>query len=151
MRYGLITTAVGLVGATIAALTHRPCRTKEAVRNLVCGGAVSLIIPADRNPTREQVLTFIAISYFFVNAINLGVYLYTPELYPTRMRAIGVGGDRLAATGVDDWPTAVGFMMATGLQSVFLACGGARRDNRGHYPVLFAIETKQRVLEEVSP
>jgi len=43
------------------------------------------------NPTPEQVLTYISIANFFVNAINLGVYLYTPELYPTRVRALAVG------------------------------------------------------------
>jgi len=43
------------------------------------------------------VLLLITISYFFVNAINLGVYLYTPELYPTRARALGVGARRRAA------------------------------------------------------
>ena len=96
-------------------------------------------------------LTFISIAYFFVNAINLGVYLYTPELYPTRMRAMGVGVAtawlRLASI---IGPTVVGFMVATGLQSVFLAFG-VLAVVTAIVTALFAIETKQRILEDVSP
>jgi MFS transporter, putative metabolite:H+ symporter len=116
------------------------------------GGAISLIVLSQiANPTPEQVLTFISISYFFVNAINLGVYLYTPELYPTRVRALGVGTAtawlRLASMV---GPTTVGFMIATGLQSVFLAFG-VLAVVTAIVTALFAIETKQRILEDVSP
>jgi MFS transporter, putative metabolite:H+ symporter len=97
------------------------------------------------------VLIFISIAYFFVNAINLGVYLYTPELYPTRVRALGVGTAtawlRLASMV---GPTTVGFMIATGLQSVFLAFG-VLAVATAIVTALFAIETKQRILEDVSP
>jgi putative MFS transporter len=86
-----------------------------------------------------------------VSTINIGVYLYTPELYPTRVRALGVG----AATA---WlrfasmigPTVVGMMLAGGLPSVFVtfaAVAAIAAVTTG----LFAIETKGRVLEEASP
>jgi putative MFS transporter len=152
LRYGLITTALGLIGATIAALIIDHVGRKTLFATCFAGAAVSLIILSQiASPSAEQVLIFIAISYFFVNAINLGVYLYTPELYPTRMRAFGVG----TATA---WlrfasmvgPTVVGFMIATGLQSVFLAFG-ALAVVTAIVTALFAIETKQRILEEVSP
>ena len=63
---------------------------------------------------------YVATAYFFISTINIGAYLYTPELYPTRSRALGVG----TATA---WlrfasmigPTAVGYMIAGGLPSVF--------------------------------
>src|SRR4029079_3659030 len=72
-------------------------------------------------PTAEQVLACMTVAYFFISTINIGVYLYTPELYPTRVRALGVG----AATA---WlrfasmigPTVVGMMLAGGLPSVFV-------------------------------
>lgn len=152
LRYGLITTALGLVGAAIAALIIDHVGRKRLFAICFAGAAVSLVILSQiASPTAEQVLTFIAIAYFFVNAINLGVYLYTPELYPTRMRAIGVGVAtawlRLASI---IGPTVVGFMVATGLQSVFLACG-VLAGVTAIITILMAIETKQRVLEEVSP
>jgi putative MFS transporter len=152
LRYGLITTAVGLVGAAIAAFIIDHVGRKALFATCFAGGALALIILSQiANPTAEQVLIFIAISYFFVNAINLGVYLYTPELYPTRMRALGVGVAtawlRLASI---IGPTVVGFMVATGLQSVFLACG-VLAALTAVITIAFAIETKQRILEEVSP
>ena len=152
LRYGLITTAIGLIGATIAALIIDHVGRKTLFATCFAGGAISLIVLSQiANPTPEQVLTFISIAYFFVNAINLGVYLYTPELYPTRVRALGVGTAtawlRLASMV---GPTTVGFMIATGLQSVFLAFG-LLAVVTAIVTALFAIETKQRILEDVSP
>jgi putative MFS transporter len=152
LRYGLITTAIGLIGATIAALIIDHIGRKTLFATCFAGGAIALIVLSQiANPTPEQVLTFISIAYFFVNAINLGVYLYTPELYPTRVRALGVGTAtawlRLASMV---GPTTVGFMIATGLQSVFLAFG-VLAVVTAVVTALFAIETKKRILEDVSP
>src|SRR5262249_51236012 len=103
------------------------------------------------NPTAEQVLLYMTAAYFFVSTINIGVYLYTPELYPTRARALGVG----TATA---WlrfasmigPTAVGYMIGGGLQSVFLPFAIVAAI-AAVVTACFAVETKGRVLEEVSP
>ena len=91
----------------------------------------------------------VAAAYFFISTINIGAYLYTPELYPTRSRALGVG----TATA---WlrfasmigPTAVGFMIGGGLQSVFWMFASAAVI-AAVITGAFAIETKGRVLEEV--
>src|SRR5262245_25429665 len=152
LRYGLITTAIGLIGAAIAALIIDHVGRKMLFATCFAGGAIALIVLSQiANPTPEQVLTFISVAYFFVNAINLGVYLYTPELYPTRVRALGVGTAtawlRLASMV---GPTTVGFMIATGLQSVFLAFGILAVVTAA-VTALFAIETKRRILEDVSP
>jgi len=152
LRYGLITTAFGLIGAAIAAFIIDRVGRKLLFAACFAGAAAALIILSQiANPSAEQVLAFITISYFFVSAINLGVYLYTPELYPTRVRALGVGTAtawlRLASM---IGPAAVGFMVGRGLDSVFLAFGGVTLVT-AIVTAVFAIETKQRVLEEVSP
>jgi putative MFS transporter len=114
--------------------------------------AVSLaLLSLTAQPTAEQVLTHMTIAYFFVSTINIGVYLYTPELYPTRVRALGVG----TATA---WlrfasmlgPTGVGYMIAGGISSVFLWFGVVAAI-AAIITAAFAVETKGRVLEEVSP
>ena len=102
-------------------------------------------------PSAEQVLTFMTIAYFFISTINIGVYLYTPELYPTRVRALAVG----VATA---WlrfasiigPTVVGMMLAGGLPSVF-ATFATVAAVAAVITGLYAVETKGRVLEEASP
>ena len=99
----------------------------------------------------ERVLAYETLAYFFVSTINLGVYLYTPELYPTRVRSLAVGTAsawlRLASI---IGPTVVGAMVGSGLQSVFLAFGIVAL-LAAVVTGLFAVETNGRVLEEVSP
>ena len=83
--------------------------------------------------------------------VSIGAYLYTPELYPTRARAMGVGIAtawlRLASM---IGPTVVGLMIGGGLENVFLAFGVIAA-LAAAITALFAVETKNRVLEEVSP
>jgi MFS transporter, putative metabolite:H+ symporter len=152
LRYGLITTALGLVGAAIAAFIVDQVGRRALFTICFLGGAVALITLAMiSDPTAGQVLTYISISNFFLSAINLGVYLYTPELYPTRMRAIGVGVAtawlRLASI---IGPAAIGFIVMSGLQSIFLICGALAAVTAA-ITAVFAVETRRRILEEVSP
>jgi putative MFS transporter len=152
LRYGLITQAVGLLGTLFCALTIDYVGRRVWFAIAFACAAVSLgVLGTTENPSAEQVLTFMSIAYLFISTINIGVYLYTPELYPTRVRALGVG----TATA---WlrfasiigPTGVGYALAGGLQSVFLSFAIVAVIAAA-ITALFAIETKGRVLEEVSP
>jgi MFS transporter, putative metabolite:H+ symporter len=152
LKYGLITQAVGLLGTLICALViDRVGRRLWFALSFAAAALALAALAIYPTPTAEQVLTSMTIAYFFISSVNIGVYLYTPELYPTRVRAIAVG----TATA---WlrfasiigPTVVGTMMASGLPAVFLtfaAVAGVAAAITG----LFAIETKGRVLEEASP
>ena len=97
------------------------------------------------------VATLTSAAFLCIGTTNLGLYLYTPEIYPTRMRALGVSWAsfwlRMAATV---GPLIVGFTLPRyGIGGVFLAfsifaiigCAAAT----------YMIETRRRVLEEVSP
>jgi putative MFS transporter len=152
LRYGLITQAVGLIGTLICALAIDYVGRRLWFALSFAAAALALaalaMYPA---PTAEQVLTSMSIAYFFVSSINIGVYLYTPELYPTRVRALGVG----SATA---WlrfasmigPTVVGMMIASGLPAVFVTFAGVAA-LAAVVTGAFAVETKGRVLEEASP
>jgi putative MFS transporter len=152
LRYGLITQAVGLIGTLICALAIDHVGRRPWFALSFVGAAAALATLASTpTPTAEQVLTYMTIAYFFVSSINIGVYLYTPELYPTRVRALGVGTAtawlRLASI---IGPTVVGMMIGSGLGAVFVtfaAVAGIAAVITG----LFAVETKGRVLEEASP
>ena len=152
LSYGLITQAVGFLGALTCALAIDYVGRRVWFAVAFAGGCASIaalaMIP---DPSVVQVVTYMTIAYFFITTINLGVYLYTPELYPTRVRALGVG----TATA---WlrfasmigPNIVGAMIAGGLQPVFLTFA-AMAGFAAIVTAAFAVETKGRVLEEVSP
>ncbi len=152
LQYGLITQAVGLGGALICALTidrigRRPWFTLAFAANAIALGALYFL--GANSP--QRVLVLVSCGYFFVSVLSIGVYVYTPELYPTRARAVAVGTAtawlRLASIL---GPAIVGFIVGSGLGAVFLvfaAVGVAGAIITG----LFAVETKRRVLEEISP
>ena len=125
LQYGLITQIVGLLGTLTCALTIDYFGRRPWFSLAFAGAAVALctlwFVGAG---TPQSVLVFVSIAFFFSSVLSIGVYLYTPELYPTRSRAIGVGTAtawlRLASM---IGPSVVGLMIGGGLGNVFLAFG----------------------------
>ena len=97
------------------------------------------------------VMILATLGYGLIGSINAILYLYTPEIYPTRMRAIGTGVAtswlRIAsAVG----PALVGFMVDTkGIHSVFLMFAGI--SVVGAFAAIGMVETSDRRLEEIAP
>jgi MFS transporter, putative metabolite:H+ symporter len=160
LRYGLFTQIAGLIGTAICAFSIDHVGRRPWFAVSFVGAAIALFaLKLYPTPTAEQVLICVTISYFFLSTINIGVYLYTPELYPTRVRALGVG----TATA---WlrfasmigPAIVGMIIgarltpaqAPDVPTVFLAFGAVAAV-AAVITGLFAVETKGRVLEEASP
>lgn len=96
------------------------------------------------------VIVFSTLSYGLIGSIAAVVYLYTPEIYPTRMRAIGTGVAtswlRIAsAVG----PTLIGFMLGRGgVDSVFLMFAGVAVV--GLLAATRMIETRNLRLEQIA-
>ena len=99
-----------------------------------------------------KVLVFATAAYAILQTVTYSLYLYTAELYPTRLRAIGSGfGSAWLRLGSSVGPIIVGTVVANaGIANVFVvfsviaAIGGVVCAG-------FAIEAKGRVLEELSP
>lgn len=152
LQYGLITQVVGLLGTLTCALTIDYFGRRPWFAIAFVGAAAALLalgfLGAD---TPVRVLALVSTAFFFSSVVSIGAYLYTPELYPTRARAMGVGVAtawlRLASM---IGPTVVGMMIGGGLENVFLAFGVIAA-LAAVVTALFAVETKNRVLEEVSP
>ncbi|MFD4022176.1 MFS transporter [Streptomyces sp. NPDC058576] len=152
LKYGLISNCVGFFGAALCALTIDMLGRKTWFAIALGGSALCLVLLALSGvDTPSDVLVFGSGAYFFAAAAAIGVYLYTPELYPTRIRAIGVGTAtawlRLASMA---GPLLIGGLIAHGLPAIFVVfavVAGAV----AIVTVLFGVETKERVLEEVSP
>jgi MFS transporter, putative metabolite:H+ symporter len=114
------------------------------------GGMLALLgIMGAQNVMSVMILS--TLGYGIIGSINAVLYLYTPEIYPTRMRALGTGLAtswlRIAsAVG----PALVGFMVAAkGIHSVFLMFAGM--SVLGALAASCMVETSDRRLEEIAP
>jgi putative MFS transporter len=120
------------------------------VASLLTGGAALLILGLSGARSILSVMVLATLSYGIIGSVNAVLYLYTPEIYPTRMRAIGTGMAtswlRLAsAVG----PFVVGMMVGTsGTSSVFLMF--AITATVGALAATRMIETRARRLEEIA-
>jgi putative MFS transporter len=153
LNFGLITQIVGVGGsATLALLVDRVGRKPLLTIGFMVNGVALLALFFTGVTTATNLLTFVSIGSFFISAVAIGINLYTPELYPTRIRALGnsIGGawQRVAA-GIG--PNVVAALMgAYGLRSVFVYFG-ALAILGGFITYAFATETKGKTLEELSP
>ena len=97
------------------------------------------------------VIVLVTLSYGIVGSVNAVLYLYTPEIYPTRMRAIGTGSATcwlcLASAAA---PLLVGYFVADrGTGAVFLMF--AALGIVGAVAATFMLETRNRRLEDIAP
>jgi MFS transporter, putative metabolite:H+ symporter len=126
-------------------------RRNWTVAAFVLGGAVLAFLGITGAQRVLSVMILATLGYGLIGSINAVLYLYTPEIYPTRMRAIGTGLAtswlRIAsAVG----PALVGFMVdAKGIHSVFLMFAGI--SVVGAFAATCMVETSDRRLEEIAP
>ncbi|WP_030256307.1 MFS transporter [Streptomyces violens] len=154
LMYSTVTSVAGFFGCLLVALTVDLIGRRK-VFAFFLGGAAALLIVLGvlgaRTPVQVLVWTSLAAVCFFGS--NICLYLYTPELYPTRMRALGCSvGGALNRLGVILGPVLVGAIYAGGGQvsAVFVTLGGVALVG-ALAATFFAEETTNRPLEEVSP
>jgi putative MFS transporter len=118
------------------------------------GTAVSLfaIYALGSGITVTSMLIWATVASFFFPQLQLGMTLYPSELYPTRMRALGAG---IAGTwtrlGLVVGPPVIGYVLQNdGLSADFLMLGAAAVLG-ALVMIVFGVETRKRLLEEVSP
>jgi putative MFS transporter len=154
LNYTLVSTLAGLV-VTIACayLIDRTGRKPWFTLAFLLGSIPLFVLWRRAGAVSAlDVLVLASISYALINTLALGLYLYTPEIYPTRVRALGCGTAtawlRLASIV---GPFMVGMILpAAGLGGVFLMFAIAAVVG-GVTCLLLALETTGKVLEELSP
>lgn len=157
LQYSFVSYFVGLFGALSGALLidrfgRRTCYTVSFV-----GAAAPLLLLAwiaqggSAPPSVETVVTLTSIGLFFISILLASLYVYLPEIYPTRMRALGSGiASSWLRIGSIVGPVIVGAILGqAGFRGVFLFFGivgivGAL------VVILFAIETNGKILEEIA-
>ena len=125
-------------------------RRTWAIVSFLVGAALLIALAAGGAGSLWSVILLATLAYGVVGSVNAVLYLYTPEIYPTRMRAIGTGLAtswlRIAsAVG----PTVVGYMVgAQGINAVFLMFGIVAVI--GAVAATQMIETVGRKLEDIA-
>lgn len=153
LRFGLATNVAGLVGDLLAALSIDHTGRRAWFGLASAAGSVPLVALWVLGAGDARLVVICAsLSYVFIGSNSLVCYLYTPEIYPTRLRALGSSiATAWLRAGSAIGPVVVGFMLTRyELGMVFLMFALVSVMG-GLTAVLFAVETRERVLEEVSP
>ncbi len=153
LAYGWITSSVGVVASIICALMiDKVGRKPWYAWAFILATVPLLALTALGATTAIEVLILATAAYAILQTIAFSLYLYSAELYPTRLRAIGTGfGSAWLRAGSSIGPILVGWIVGDlGIRYVFTAFAAVALMG-GLVTLLFAIETKGKVLEELSP
>lgn len=152
LHYALITNACGVAAVflcifTVDVIGRRPIFILSFVG---CAASFAWLYAMG---IRDLAMFVVVVSaaYFFATLSAVCAYLYTPECYPTRARAQGMGMATAwcrAASMIG--PAFVGMVVKTDLNNVFLVFG-AVAFVVGAIVVALAPETAGKRLEEISP
>jgi putative MFS transporter len=154
LRYGLIINLIGLAGPLVCMLLIDTLGRRGSFVIAFLGGGLCMLglwyIGAGRTPT--EVLILGAIAYFFLAFLLTGVYVYIPETYPTRMRALGTGtASSFLRIASIVGPTIVGFTLSNSNVGIVFLMFGLVSLFGAVVVALFTVETRGKILEVVSP
>lgn len=129
----------------------RTGRRNWTIASFLVSAALLAILGFGAAESATRVMLLGTLSYGVIGSANAVLYLYTPEIYPTRMRAIGTGLSTSwlrisSAIG----PAIVGVIVgAHGVGPVFWMFSGVAI--AGAIAALGMIETRNRRLEDIAP
>ncbi|MET8571690.1 MFS transporter [Streptomyces sp. NPDC004783] len=153
LLYSTVTSCAGLAGCLVVALTVDRVGRRNTVIWCMAAAALSLLLLGLlAGDSATGVLAWTSLASVFLFGSNICLYLYTPELFPTRIRALGssVGG-AMNRLGVILGPIVVGALYAGGaIGTVFVALAAVALAG-SLTAAAWAEETSGRPLEEVAP
>jgi len=151
LRYGVISSIGGFAGCVAVALCiERVGRRLWYILAFLVAGFACAALWYITTPSAFAVLVLTTVTAFCVNSIAMLVFLHTPEIYPTRIRA-------LATSMASIWlrvasivaPVFIGFTLArSSLAMIFLAFGITAWIAAG--AATLVIETTGRSLEDIA-
>ncbi len=153
LTYGLIISGFGLLGAFLTIYLIEAIGRRPVLIVSLTGCCIPLLSFVFLPPlTAFATLCLVTVAFFFLTFSLLSLATYTAEIYPTQLRALGGGvasawqrGASMVGTTVVGW-----ILPLWGINAVYVMFGlfalmGAV------VAVFFAIETRARVLESLSP
>ncbi|MDX3895460.1 MFS transporter [Pusillimonas sp.] len=153
LQYGMISNIVGFMATFIGILLIDYIGRRKTFMMGFFGSALPMLYLAYAGTTVPafQVMICASISMFFITFLLCGLYVYSPEIYPTRIRATGAGAaSAWLRIGSILGPVVVGALLThVSINAVFLLFGGAALV--GVLSVaIFGLETKGKALDEIA-
>jgi len=151
LRAGTLTNVAQVALLLVCAFViDRLGRRRWIVASFAAGSALLAALGLLAAHSVAAVVLLVSLSYGIVGSVNAVLYLYTPEIYPTRMRAIGTGAAtcwlRLASAAA---PLLVGYLVdAKGIGAVFLTFAAV--GVIGALAATRVVETGNRRLEDLA-
>lgn len=148
-EYSIIIYLAQIPGYFSAAFLNDKLERKYTIAIYLTGAALSAFW-LSQSSGDVMIVVAAAVLSFFLNGTYAGVYAYTPELFPTWMRATGSGfasavgriGSILAPTIIGISAASLGFGGVFGLTTAVLAVGVLT-------VVIFGVKTSGRSLEDI--
>ncbi|HTH97042.1 MAG TPA: MFS transporter [Stellaceae bacterium] len=153
LGYGFFTNGFGLLTSIACALLiDRVGRRRWYISAFFIGVVPLVCLFALGAKSPVEVLVLATLTYGTIQTVTYSLYLYTAELYPTRIRALGSGtGSAWLRIGSSVGPLVVAQVMGLGgINWVFIVFAGILALG-GMICAAFAIETRRQVLEDLSP
>lgn len=153
LAYGWTTSSFGVVTSILCALLIDKIGRKAWYASAFLIGTLPLLLLAFLGATSAiEVLILSTLVYGIIQTITFSLYLYSAEIYPTRLRAIGTGfGSAWLRAGSAIGPLLVASIVSNfGIRYVFASFAVVVLAG-GLLTSFFAVETKGKALEDLSP
>ncbi|MFE9703888.1 MFS transporter [Streptomyces sp. NPDC005930] len=153
LLYSTVTSCAGLAGCLLVALTVDRAGRRATVTWCMAAAALCLLLLGlTGGDSAGGVLAWTSLAAVFLFGSNICLYLYTPELFPTRIRALGssVGG-AMNRLGVILGPIVVGAIYAGGAVGTVFVTLAVVAVAGSLTAAAWAEETSGRALEDVAP
>ncbi|WP_342491349.1 MFS transporter [Bacillus sp. FSL R5-0422] len=152
LRAASLTNILQTVGVFACAfLIDKVGRKRWATIAFIVTGALLTVLWISGASSPESVIYLGSAAYGMMGTITVLLYLYTPEIYPTRMRVIGTAFAtawlRLASAIA---PIMIGFILeVSGVSTIFILFASVTVV--GAILAFKMIETREKVLEDIAP